>query len=168
MTRSSPVSVLLLLLLLLITGCANLPSREGPPAPVVEAGSGLPVPPPVRSPQTVGPPVPDDAPLQRSPLPESSGPDAPATTPTAALLREVDGALAAGDLDRAAALCERALRIAPREGLLWYRLAEIRYRQRRYDEALGFAQRAQSLAAGNTGLLDDSIRLQELSRAAGR
>ncbi|HHX81911.1 MAG TPA: tetratricopeptide repeat protein [Pseudomonadaceae bacterium] len=72
----------------------------------------------------------------------------------------------AGDLERAAALSERALRIAPREALLWYRLAEIRYRQQRYDEALGFAQRAQSLAGSNSGLQRDSVRLQELSAAA--
>jgi len=69
------------------------------------------------------------------------------STPEAALLMEVDAALAAGDLERAAAVAERAVRIAPRDANLWYRLANIRARQGRTDEAAGIARRAQSFAA---------------------
>lgn len=159
--------LLALLLLLLTVGCANLPRRDGPPAPVVEIGSGASVPASSRPQEAVVSPPPAEAPLQRRPLSETTtSPELPQGTPAASLLVEVDAAMAAGNLERAAALCERALRIAPREALLWYRLAEIRYRQQRYDEALGFAQRAESLAAGNARLLRDSIRLQELSRTA--
>ena len=74
--------------------------------------------------------------------------------------------MAAGDLERAAAVCERALRIAPREGLLWLRMADIRLRQERLDEALGFAQRAASLAAGDARLLRESRRMQERIQSA--
>ena len=170
-----PVQPLAVLLLLsIVTGCANLPSRDGPPAPVVDAGAA-PVPASSRQPGQT-PPLPElrpqppesgPAPLQRTPLPETgSQPELPIDTPAAALLDDVDAAMEAGDLERAAALSERALRIAPREAVLWHRLAEIRYRQQRYDEALGFAQRAESLAGSNARVLRDSQRLQEMSAAA--
>lgn len=153
-------SVCLLVAGLGLGGCASLPGREGPPAPVVEAGrqagSGAEVgsgPPPA-------PPL-ERAPLQRSPLPDAEPPlGLPASSPAAGLLAEVDSAMAAGNLERAAAVCERALRIAPREGVLWLRLADIRLRQDRRDEALGFAQRAESLAAGDARLLRESRSMQ--------
>lgn len=154
----------LLLLMLALGGCASLPGRDGPPAPVVEAGrqtgSGV-------ESTGVTPPasIPGRAPLQRSPLPPAEPPlGLPAASPAAGLLAEVDEAMATGDLDRAAALCERALRIAPREGVLWLRMAEIRLRQVRLDEALGFAQRAESLAGGDARLLRASRGMQERIR----
>lgn len=152
---------LLLLLALGLVGCANLPSRDGPPAPVVESrgstGSDLP-PAPV-----VGPPAPPP-PIQRSPLPVEPPLSLPSSSPAAGLLAEVEEAMASGDLERAGAVCERALRIAPREGLLWLRMAEIRLRQQRLEEALGFAQRAESLAGGNMQLARESRRMQERIR----
>lgn len=148
---------LLLLLVLSLVGCANLPTRDGPPAPVVDSrgstGSELP---------DVGPPVPP--PLQRSPLPAEPPLSLPSSSPAAGLLAEVEEAMASGDLERAGAVCERALRIAPREGLLWLRMAEIRLRQQRLEEALGFAQRAESLAGGNMQLSRESRRMQERIR----
>jgi Flp pilus assembly protein TadD len=78
------------------------------------------------------------------------------------LLASVDAAMAAGDLDRAAALCERALRIAPRDGQLWLKLGTIRQRQGRTADARGFAQRALSLAGGDAQLERQSRVLLEL------
>lgn len=74
--------------------------------------------------------------------------------PAASLLASVDQALAAGELERASALCERALRISPRDGYLWYRLANIHYRQQNYSEAVGFARRALSYAGSDRDLVD--------------
>lgn len=164
MTRLA--AVCLLLASLGLASCASLPGREGPPAPVVEAGrqtgsgaeaTGVP---PVAAPRS--------APLQRSPLPDAEPPlGLPASSPAAGLLADVDAAMAAGDLERAAAVCERALRIAPREGVLWLRMAEIRLRQERLDEAQGFAQRAESLAAGDARLLRESRRMLDRIRQQG-
>lgn len=156
----------LLLASLGLGSCASLPGRDGPPAPVVEAGrqtrSGV---------EATGiPPVsaPRSAPLQRSPLPDAEPVlGLPAASPAAGLLAEVDAAMATGDLERAAAVCERALRIAPREGVLWLRLSVIRFRQERFSEALGFAQRAESLAAGDARLLRESRLMQERIRQQG-
>lgn len=82
-------------------------------------------------------------------------PAATAATPAASLLASVDSAIAAGDLEGAAATAERALRISPRDAYLWYRLAAIRYQQQRYTDADGFARRAQSFAGQNRELSRD-------------
>ncbi len=120
-------------------------ARTSPARSVVPGIDDLP-------PRTVAPgipaPQPAPAPLEPAPAPMPM-PGMPAT-PEAALLMEVDAALAAGDLERAAAVAERAVRIAPRDANLWYRLASIRARQGRTDEAAGIARRALSFAAPDT------------------
>lgn len=108
-----------------------------------------------------------DAPLQRDELPpqdappatdasrfETPGPVTPASPRSAAttLLEDVDTAIAQGELERAAALSERALRIAPRDAFLWYRLASIRAQQGRMAEADGFARRALSFSSSDPAL----------------
>lgn len=158
----------LLLALSLLGGCASMIENPQQRAPVVELGRPAPT-----APTEVAPPAPE-APttaLRREPLPPSGppvlGPPVPPasvapTTPTGSLLASVDEALAAGDLDRAAALCERALRIEPRNGQLWLKLGTIRQRQGRTADARGFAQRALSLAAGDAQLERQSRVLLEL------
>ena len=88
-------------------------------------------------------------------IPTPMPPAATAATPAASLLASVDSAIAAGDLEGAAATAERALRISPRDAYLWYRLAAIRYQQQRYSDADGFARRALSFAAQNRDLSND-------------
>jgi len=163
----------LLALLLLLGGCASMIEPPARRAPVEEIGRPAP-----SAPTQVGPPAPETPPqtLRREPLPPSGppvlGPPAPPqaiapqpaapATPTESLLASVDAAMAAGDLERAAALCERALRIAPRDGHLWLKLGTIRQRQGRTADARGFAQRALSLAAGDAQLERQSRVLLEL------
>jgi len=115
-------------------------ARTNPARSVVPGIDDLP-------PRTVAPGIPSQpapVPLDPAPAPVPM-PGMPATA-EAALLMEVDAALAAGDLERAAAVAERAVRIAPRDANLWFRLASIRARQGRTDEAAGIARRAQSFA----------------------
>jgi len=165
--NSTPL--VLLVTLLLLGGCTSLRDPNAPPVPVEDAGGGTST--------TVGPPLPPPAEpqeLRREPLPEpvpAPGPvpqPSPGTPATAAstLLDAVDAAIAADELDRAAALCERALRISPRDGHLWYKLATIRYLQRRYMDAEGFAQRALSFAGADAQLARDSNALLGRIRAA--
>ncbi len=80
-------------------------------------------------------------------------PAAPVVTPQSTLLASVDAAIETGQLEQAAALCERALRINPRDAYLWYRLAGIRFDQQRYSEAEGFARRAANYAGSDARLL---------------
>lgn len=158
---------LVLLALTLSSGCSSLVDTYGKRAPVEEIGTGAPaivVPAP--------PPQPEAPVLSREPLPAPAPaparpPVTPApATPSSTLLISVDQAIAANDLERAAALSERALRIMPRDGKLWYKLATIRYMQGRYADAQGFAQRALSLAGADALLQRDINVLLEQLKAA--
>lgn len=142
--------LLLLALLASLGACTSLRPPETP-APVEERGvpgtpsPGAPTPPGERP--VVGPPLPPDF------DPRGSAPPPPRpASPAAGLLGQVDAAVAAGELDRAAALAERALRIAPRDAQAWYSLANVQFRQRRYADAEGSAQRALSFARGDAAL----------------
>jgi tetratricopeptide (TPR) repeat protein len=158
-----------LLALSFLGGCASMiepPARRAP----VEAGPQLPAeaepasvplqraPLPPSGPPVLGPPVPETL-VPEALVPERS---TTATTASGSLLESVDAALAAGELDRAAALAERALRITPRDGQLWLKLGTIRQRQGRTADARGFVQRALSLAAGDDQLERQSRILLEL------
>ncbi|MBC54750.1 MAG: hypothetical protein CMQ34_13040 [Gammaproteobacteria bacterium] len=147
--------VLLLTTVILLPACASYVPANRQPAPVEvsqpdrgdthgqAAGMVGPPPPPARS-----------APSARQPA------TAPATA-SATLLTSVDAAIAAGDLERAAAISERALRISPRDATIWYRLARIRYQQQRYADARGLAARALSHAGDDSSLqrqIDDLLQ----------
>lgn len=98
------------------------------------------------------------------PVPETSRESA---TPASTLLVSVDDAISRGDLEQAAALSERALRISPRDAYLWYRLADIRYQQGQYTNAEGFARRALSFANDDRALTRDiNLLLSHISQAA--
>jgi hypothetical protein len=153
-----------------LSACANYSARSVP-APVesreAPSASTSTLPSVPSSPSSV-PPVetPPDARRSETPsLPPVVVPEAPAT-PVSTLLAGVDAAIASGQLEQAAALAERALRISPRDGQLWYRLASIRYQQQRYADAVGFAQRALSFAGSDRALTQDSNQLLARANAA--
>lgn len=156
--RMTPV-----LLLSLLSACATGNVVRAPvstSAPAVVNESSQPAPEPVATPSAVTIPAPvrvEPQPAPRPPVPEPTPLPAPErspdpATPASALLASVDEAMAAGDLERAAAISERALRISPRDPWLWFRLASIRYQQRQYSEAEGFARRALSFAGNDRSL----------------
>jgi hypothetical protein len=142
--------LVLLALLAGLTACTSLGPPPQTPAPVEDRD--VPTTPPPDAPSTerppvVGPPLPPDFDPARETRPAPTTP-----SPAASLLTQVDSAVAAGQLDRAAALAERAIRIAPRDAQAWYSLANVQFRQRRYPDAEGSAQRALSFARGNAAL----------------
>jgi hypothetical protein len=154
-----------------LTACASVPGRSPAPVqrsePVAERPSErtseteMPVlTGPMPRPETAPEPFPDTS--RPSPLPAPAPAEQPAT-PTSTLLASVDDALLAGDLERAAALSDRALRISPRDPLLWYRRASISYQQQRYSEANGFARRALSFAGQDAALTHQINTLLELT-----
>jgi tetratricopeptide (TPR) repeat protein len=140
--------LLLLAVLALLTACTSLNPPAGPaPVETRDIPRSLPDGAPAETPRTVGPPLPPDFDSR------AAEPAAPArATPASTLLAQVDEAIAAGALERAAALAERTLRIAPRDPQVWYKLASIQFQQRRYADAEGSAQRALSFAGGNQAL----------------
>lgn len=161
--------ITILLLLSVLSACASYNGRpQAPvstsvPAVVTESSSPAATPSPV---QTLPAPVrtaPDLRPETPPPQPAPQRPSEPAT-PASTLQASVDQAIAEGDLERAAALSERALRINPRDGYLWYSRADISFQQRRYSEAEGFARRALSFAGSDRSLTQQINQL--LSRIA--
>jgi hypothetical protein len=58
-----------------------------------------------------------------------------------------------GNLPNAASSLERALRIEPRNGGLWSRLAQIRYDQKAWKKAIQLAAKSNTLSGGNISLL---------------
>jgi hypothetical protein len=149
----------LLVCLSLLTACATTAPGQ-PPAPV-ERSEPASIPRPETPPEPfVGPPASAPAPvIVPAPAPAEPAPATPAST----LMASVDEAVASGDLERAAALADRALRISPRDPLLWYQRARISYQQQRYNEASGFARRALSFAGSDAGLVRDINLLLELT-----
>ncbi len=66
-----------------------------------------------------------------------------------ALLGQAEDHANAGDLESAAASLERAIRIEPRNPLLWYHLATVKLAQQEAAQAEQLAVKSNSLAAGN-------------------
>ncbi len=89
---------------------------------------------------------------ESSPVEEASGGETSRSRPVGELLAKAELEHSAGQLSQAEATLERAMRIAPRDPLLWQRLAEIRLEQ-------GDAQQAETLARKSNALvtLDTSL-----------
>ena len=83
-----------------------------------------------------------------------------------ALLDNASQYVKAGELDKAAASLERALRIEPRNAGIWYDLAQVRLHQHQYQQAESLATKSNSLAAGDNKLRARNWRLIAVSRRA--
>lgn len=67
--------------------------------------------------------------------------------------------MSAGQMDQASASLERALRIEPRNPVLWQELARIRISQERYPQAESLAAKSNALAGGNRRLRKENWRI---------
>jgi tetratricopeptide (TPR) repeat protein len=136
----------------------------------------------------VGPVVPDDRYANPAPTPTAPSPSepvvaaAPAPTPqvppppaelnregneaVVALLDSASDYVGAGELDKAAAALERALRIEPRNASIWHDLGQIRLHQGQYQQAESLATKSNSLAGDNNTLKARNWRLIAVSRQA--
>lgn len=121
------------LALALLAGCTGLP-QGGPAAPPTPGRSGE---------QPTQPPPP-------SPPSERSS----AVMPPAVrdLVSRAQDSSAAGEHERAIAYLERALRIVPRNAVIWQNLAVVRYRQGQYAQAESLALKSIALAGDNINL----------------
>lgn len=126
-----------ILLLLFVQGCSTAPPARYPP-PVVEQGG--------TAPDEVVRPVTPPGSIQPQPTPPVVTTSSPAVV---ALLGQAEDQANNGDLGAAAASLERAIRIEPRNPLLWYHLATVRLAQQDAAQAEQLAVKSNSLAAGN-------------------
>lgn len=84
------------------------------------------------------------------------------------LVQLAEGQERAGNLNGAAATLERSLRIQPRNAVLWYKLATIRFAQGQYGRASSLATKSNSLAAGNASLTRNNwLLIAKAKRAEG-
>jgi tetratricopeptide (TPR) repeat protein len=91
-------------------------------------------------------------------------PAPPQTAPVQTLLAQAYQQRATDDLAGAAATLERALRIEPRNALLWNRLADVRLQQGQYAQAGNLAARSNALAGDQVGLKQDNWRIIAVTR----
>jgi hypothetical protein len=145
-------------LAVLVQGCStpvSYPPRDARmPPPVID--QGMPAPTPLPPPQ-VGAPQPQPAPVTRAQPPA-----------VVALLDTAEQQANAGDLEAAAASLERAIRIDPRNPVLWYHLATVRLSQGDAQAAEQLASKSNSLAPENTVQLSRNWQLIARARRAQR
>ena len=94
-------------------------------------------------------PLPDDAPIRA----ESLRGDAPMSPVVRKLVQTAGDQRRIGNWDAAASSLERALRIEPKNGELWSRLAHIHYDRKAWNKAIQLAAKSNTLSRGNTDLL---------------
>lgn len=129
----------LVALLALLAGCATIEERDAAEPDGV----------PSEEPRAT---IPDDAP---APAWDAAVHD---------LMAEAQQASDEGDHERAGALLERALRIAPENAVLWHNLAVVRYREDAFDQAESMAQRSVSYAGDNVELQRRNWEIIAVSR----
>jgi len=143
MTAVSTGPIALALLLCLLQGCSNQPVQTSPP-PVVDKGLQAPV---TRARDKSGEALPSYQQQQRLPAEAAAVSQPPAVL---ALLDQAEQQANAGELESAAASLERAIRIDPRNAVLWYHLATVRLSQGESAQAEQLAVKSNSLAGNNT------------------
>ena len=149
--------VCLALVLMYLSGCGvvrqervQVPEQEQStpvltPREVPSPTEQSPETPPSVSPAPVPPPA-------APPAPRASEPAPPSSQAVTALLETAEQRAQAGNLDSAAAVLERAVRLEPQNALLWHRLATLRLRQGQYAQAASLAAKSNALAGTNRSL----------------
>ena len=155
------------------------PVTPRPPRPAVPepAEPAVALAPPVQTDLTPAPasPTAPEQPVAPRPAPP---PPRPAELPPAEITREGNQAVVAlldsadkyvkgGQLDKAGAALERALRIEPRNAGIWHDLAQIRLHQGQYQQAESLASKSNNLASGNRALQSRNWKLISVARKAG-
>ena len=149
-----------LLLIATLSGCVppDLGKKPAEPKTPVPATRPVPAPAPAPAPEPAPPVPPPPAP---PPAPVRVIPPVSPASPT--LLNESRSRAAAGRYPQAAAAIERAIRIEPRQPVLWLELGSIRLKEGNLAQAESLGRKALSLSAGDAGL---SARAQQLITAA--
>lgn len=142
---------------LVLAACAGTPVTRSTPPPVIDRSSSTPA-------DDGYPPIsPSSPPIQSRGTSVSGSTGSPAVV---ALLERADQQYATRDLDAAAASLERALRIEPRNAVLWHKLAAIRLEQGQSAQAVQLASKSNSFAGGDTRLQARNWRLIATARRA--
>lgn len=155
---------ILLLAVLFLHGCSMK-------HPVQWPGGPEPVPSPASRPRPTPTPTPAPAPVP-APVPESVPDSAPISSresvpapqegkAAGALLASARQQVRAGDFSQAEIILERALRVEPRNARLWHEMAQVKYAQQNYSQAVQFCIKSNSLAGKDYNLTQQNWLLME-------
>ncbi|MCP3665063.1 MAG: hypothetical protein GY696_21630 [Gammaproteobacteria bacterium] len=150
----------LLLVMLLVVGCASTSNR---PAPVTQR---LPQENSSKPAVSVNPQPSESISIQPYRQPNEITATPVHGKAVDALLNNARRQEAAGDPAAAAVTVERALRIEPRNAHLWNRLANLRLEQDRYGMAADLAAKSNALAGGDVDLKRENWNLIAKARYA--
>jgi len=90
---------------------------------------------------------------------EKIRPQATTSKAVLALLSQARRAALNGELTRSESFLERALRIEPRNAVLWHYMAKLRLNQARLKQAAGLAAKSNTLDSNNKTLQADNWRI---------
>ena len=107
--------------------------------------------------------IPDEEPAAPVPLDEPVQQDSPAVV---ALLDDADQYVVSGKKQEAVASIERALRIEPKNPVLWNRLGQLRLQNGEWEQAIAMAKKSNVLATGNRSLQADNWMIIAKARDA--
>ncbi|MGD7036254.1 tetratricopeptide repeat protein [Methylotuvimicrobium buryatense] len=143
---------------MLAVGCAGLTGQQAPAPVEPYYKTPVPQPPkPIVKQKPVAPPEVKTAPSLPSAPPAWATPaekvQSTQLSPVAiAMISDADRSAGAGNLDSAAAVLERGLRIEPRNATLIYKLAEVRLKQAKPKQAEDLAKKSAILAGSDNAL----------------
>ena len=143
---------------MLAVGCAGLTGQQAPAPVEPYYKTPVPQPPkPIVKEKPVAPPEVKTAPLEPSAPPAWATPaqkvqPAQLSPIAIAMISDADRSAGAGNLDSAAAVLERGLRIEPRNATLIYKLAEVRLKQAKPQQAVDLAKKSALLAGSDKAL----------------
>ena len=86
--------------------------------------------------------------------------------PLLGMMEKIERAMQQGEYQRAEGLLERALRIDSQRPGLWHDLAQVRYQQNAYQEAVTLARRSNSLTRSGSVLKEENWALIARSKEA--
>lgn len=148
----------MVLTVIVLTACADMSMYNQVPAPVGQAG---------RAPAEVNT-YPIESPrieaIEESQAPKPTQHGTIKNPAVVALLGDAQQKRQQGELSVAASKLERAVRIAPRDGDVWYELASIRFQQGRYQSAESLAKKSILYSGKNNRLLQNNWLLIARSR----
>lgn len=104
------------------------------------------------TPTSPTPPSQPQPPTESIPIPETTAPKRAHSAAVETLLNQAKEQFEQNETEQAAALLERALRIEPRNSVLWHNLAGVRLKQQDWQRAANLAAKSNTLAGDNKWL----------------
>ncbi len=138
--------MIVLFMVFLLAACSSSPRQNR--APVVESGA-VPETGEVYDPDVIeSSPLPPVGTIQRQPLKQSRR----VSPVVKKLLQQSDQARQQQQWSQAEVYLERALRISPRNALVWHRMAMVKLQQNKFNQAIQFSSKSNTLALSDQAL----------------